>query len=279
MDNALQKYAVIGDPVAHSLSPLMHNAAFKALGISAEYSAIHVTPEELANFVNKARTDLSGFNITVPHKVAIFPFLDEVSNIAVVSKSVNTVSVKDNKLYGDSTDGYGISTAIMEHFGIPVENNSFTIIGAGGSATAMSFYFATMKAKNLFIINRTLATAEKLAKELSDKFPSQKIDCAQLGDKQNLMNFIQNSDVIIQTSSLGLKDGDSSPIRQEFFLPGKFYYDTIYKKTAFLTYAESAGCIYANGLSMLLHQGARSFEIWTGHKAPIEIMRIALEKK
>lgn len=270
-------YAVIGDPVAHSLSPQMHNSAFRALNLNAEYIAVHVKPEALANFAENARTNLAGFNITVPHKADIIKFLDGISEQAKLCGSVNTVKVTDNgSLFGDSTDGYGIETAIFESFGTKILGNSFMMIGAGGSSRAISFHLLSNGLAKLHIANRSIDRVADLAHDLENNFGENRLEVCILEDKTKMARFIESSSVIIQTSSLGLKTGDQSPLPPEYFLPGKFYYDTIYQKTQFLKNAREKGCAAADGLSMLLHQGAKSFEIWTGLKAPIEAMRKAL---
>ena len=270
-------YAVIGDPVAHSLSPQMHNSAFQALGINAKYVAIRVESKGLANFAETAGRDLAGFNITVPHKSGIIEFLDVISGQAKLCGSVNTVKIaEDGKLFGDSTDGYGLETAIVESFGIKIHDNSFMMIGAGGSSRAISFHLLSNGLAKLHIANRSLERVVALAHDLKKTFGENKVEVCTLDEKNKMARFIGNSSVIIQTSSLGLNDGDPSPLPCEYFLPDKFYYDTIYKRTAFLKNAEEKGCASAGGLSMLLHQGAKSFEIWTGLKAPVEVMRKAL---
>ena len=122
------KFAVIGDPIAHSLSPAMQNAGIRALGLDAEYFAVHVKQEQLREFTEQARRGLAGFNITVPHKNAIIPFLDEISREAEVAGSVNTVTVESGRLYGDTTDGYGLAQALREAFSFEPENASITLM-------------------------------------------------------------------------------------------------------------------------------------------------------
>lgn len=269
-------YAVIGDPIAHSLSPLMQNAAFRAAGIDADYSAIHVKPDDLAKFVKKAKKELDGFNITVPHKNAIIPFLDEISENAKLSGSVNTVTVTDGKLKGDSTDGYGLETALRESFNIGVEGNSFCFLGCGGAARATAFYFASKKAKSILFINRTLSKADELAAEIGKAFKNVKLGACSPLDDALVKEFLDESNVLIQCTSLGLKPDDPPPIDLDVLPDRICLYETIYKKTALLKYAEKTGSPNADGRSMLLHQGAKSFSIWTGVKAPVEVMREAL---
>lgn len=152
-------YAVIGCPVSHSLSPVMHNAALKALGLDAEYIAVLVPKEELEAFTLDARKNLAGFNITVPHKNAVIPFLDEISRDAELSGSVNTVTVSDGKLSGVSTDGYGLEAALAESFRYVIRDSSVTFIGCGGVVKALTFHCPARNQKDSFV-NRTLETAE-----------------------------------------------------------------------------------------------------------------------
>jgi shikimate dehydrogenase len=163
------KYAVIGDPINHSVSPAMQNAGFMAAGLSERYGKYHVKPEDLAEFVEFARKNLYGFNATVPHKSALIPLLDEIAPAALAAHSVNTVIVRDGKLYGDSTDGYGLESALKEAFDLDIANSNIVMLGAGGAAQATAFEFVQRKAKSLTIINRTRSKAEDLAVQLSGK--------------------------------------------------------------------------------------------------------------
>ena len=269
-------YAVIGDPIAHSLSPVMHNAAFRALNLDAEYIAVHVKLEDLESFTRDARRKLAGFNITVPHKKNIIPFLDEVESSARLAGSVNTVTVLDGRLIGCSTDGYGLETALKEAFGFSVPGGSLVFIGCGGAARAVSFYFAARGLRKLFILNRTVATAETLAAELREHFPSFQVEVAALSDSEKAGAFLLQAEAAVQCTSLGLRPDDPPPLAPELLPPEIRLFDTIYKPTPLLKYAKAHGIAHAAGLGMLLHQGARSFTIWTGVEAPVEAMRAAL---
>lgn len=269
-------YAVIGSPIAHSLSPAMQNAAFQALGMDGEYIAVHVPPEEVGAFVADARKRLAGFNITVPHKNAVIPFLDEIDPEAAPAGSINTVTNLDGHLKGTSTDGYGLENALKEAFHYHVHGNSAVFLGCGGAARAVAFHFARKGLKTLFFLNRTLSTAQSLAEEIAAHFPSLEIRTASIADLTAAEEFLNRSTAAIQCTSLGLKSDDPAPIPPEL-LPQKIcFFDTIYKRTPLLRYAEEKGIPHADGLGMLLHQGAKSFSIWTGREAPLEAMRKAL---
>ncbi|HCG26879.1 MAG TPA: shikimate dehydrogenase [Lentisphaeria bacterium] len=269
-------YAVIGCPVSHSLSPVMHNAALKALGLDAEYIAVLVPKEELEAFTLDARKNLAGFNITVPHKNAVIPFLDEISRDAELSGSVNTVTVSDGKLSGVSTDGYGLEAALAESFRYVIRDSSVTFIGCGGVVKALTFHFALHGIRKIHLLNRTLETAEKLAATLKEEFPLLSVETASISDDEKVGTFLNDSRLAVQCTSLGLKPEDPSPIRPELLPRDIFFYDTIYKRTKLYAYAEEHGIPAASGLSMLLHQGAKSLSIWTGLEAPVEVMRKAL---
>ena len=271
------KFAVIGDPIAHSLSPAMHNAALEALDLQGNYEAVRVPLEELPDFADYARKNLNGFNITVPHKQNIIPLLDEITEAAAFADSVNTVTVKDGKLYGDSTDGYGLATALNEAFGLSVHGAKIVFIGCGGAAHAVATYFAMQGAARISILNRSVEKAKDLAGKLKTKYPEMIAEAFSISDPEMIKKAMTGADVAIQCTSLGLKPDDPAPIPPELLPDGICYYDTIYKRTALYQAAETKGLRCAAGLGMLLHQGARSLEIWTGRKAPIEVMRAALE--
>jgi len=269
-------YTVIGNPIAHSKSPLMHNAAFKALRIDAVYSATKVTDDELQSFTEKAKEELKGFNVTVPHKNTVMQFLDEISKESIAAGSVNTVTVKDGRLIGDTTDGYGLQSALKEAFDVDVKGGRFLFLGAGGTVKAVTARFLSQGAEGIYIMNRTVSKAEDIADNLKKYFPGKDIRFGSIEDHSLLAELMEDVEVVIQATSLGLKESDPSPISADLMNPNVCMFDTIYKKTPFLKNAEKTGCRYAGGIGMLLHQGARSFEIWTGKKPDIEIMRKAL---
>lgn len=272
----MKKYAVIGDPIKHSLSPVMQNAGIDALGEDAEYIKVHVTEDGLDEFVEYAKKELSGFNITVPHKKNIIPYLDEISDAARLSESVNTVKVNDGKLSGTSTDGYGLKMGIKEAFDIDVPGQNFCFVGCGGAVQAVAFYFASCGIGELSFINRTVSKAEKLVVKLSEAYSNVNFLCCSPKDESLIEGFINNASVVIQGTSLGLNADDPCPLDEKFFNDSTYYYDTIYKKTKFLKYASEAGAKTADGRSMLLYQGAKALSIWTGKEAPVELMRDAL---
>lgn len=273
------KYAVIGNPVAHSKSPQMQNAGFEYYGMGSIYGKIHVEPEELAEFVEYARKNLSGFNITVPYKQDIISFVDEISDVAELSHSVNTVKIENGRFYATSTDGVGLATALQVHFNKDVKNLKVTFAGAGGAAQAAAWYFACNGVKSIFIANRSVAKAQQLAAALKKAFPALECDVCEISDRTKMSDFFKKSDVLIQSTSVGLKESDGAPFALDMLdgMSDLCVYDLIYKETELLKYCHTAGIPCANGSDMLLYQGAASFEFWTGKKAPVEEMRKGLE--
>ncbi len=269
------KYVVIGDPVAHSLSPEMQNAGFEALGLGRCYGKLHVTKEAFSEFIKFARENLKGFNITVPHKQTIIPYLDSISHEAGLTGSVNTVIIKAGALHGCSTDGYGLENALREAFDFDLSGGKVLFTGCGGAVRATAFHFAARGAKALYFANRTLSKAKALSLKISGNYPDCECSCCALNDGEALKNFIARASVVVQGSSLGLKDSDPVPLNPAL-LADVCFYETIYKETPLLRAAGEAGLRTADGRTMLLHQGARSLELWTGRKAPLEKMRRAL---
>ena len=275
LENEFVKYAVIGDPVAHSVSPAMQNAGFMAAGLDERYGKYHVKPDELADFTEFARHNLYGFNATVPHKSALIDLLDEVAPAALAANSVNTVSVRNGKLYGDSTDGYGLETALKEAFDLDIANSRIVMLGAGGAAQATAFEFVSRQAAHLTIVNRTKSKAEALAEHLS----GQSTLLTALGNDETdlIAQAITQADVVIQATSAGLHESDAPPLELELLRDAAAIFDMIYKNTAVLQYAQKHNIPCADGRGMLLHQGAKSFSIWTERRAPVAAMRAALD--
>lgn len=271
-------YAVIGWPVAHSLSPQLQNAAFEYYRLGAPYGKCAVPPEELNDFAANARTRLAGFNVTVPHKRQIIAALDEITPEAETVQSVNTVSVRSGRLYGDSTDGYGLAMALQDAFALPVAGHAFCFLGAGGAAQAAAGYFATHRAKELFIVNRSIARAADLAERLNGLCPSCRCHAVAASDLPAVRRAVAAAEVVIQATSLGVRPDDPPPLSETVLAEAKRCFDTIYHPTAFQRAAAGRGIPVADGRGMLLHQGARSFELWTGKPAPVEAMRAALEE-
>jgi shikimate dehydrogenase len=273
------RYAVIGWPVHHSVSPQMQQAAFDALDLPAHYERRAVAPEELAAAVEQLRNEgFAGWNVTVPHKQDIIPFLDEIDSGARRAGSVNTVLNRQGVLTGYSTDGYGLAAAVKESFGIDVTDRKFLFIGCGGAARAASIYFAAQGARELVLVNRTLARAEAVAGIAAAVAPDCQISCLRPDQSDRIARALRNCDAVIQSTSLGLRSDDPMPLDPELISARLAVMDMIYRQTPFLAAVAARGCRTADGRGMLLHQGARSFMLWTGQPAPVQAMREALER-
>ncbi len=271
------RLAVFGDPVAHSASPQMHNAALEALGIDARYTRVHVRPEELAEALRLvAAAGFIGVNLTIPHKAAAVPLLDGVDDHAAMLGVVNTVRVAaDGALHGSNTDGPGFVRAVRAEFGVELAGASVMILGAGGGAgRALAMQCAMEGCARLFLVNRTVEKAHALADVLRARFPG--THCA-VADAPGTLD---GMDLVVNASSVGLQAGDVSPIPAEAMPSRLRVFDTVYRRdgesTPLLAAAQAAGARTAGGLSLLLHQGALSFERWFDRPAPLEVMRGAL---
>lgn len=281
------KLSVFGDPVAHSKSPVFHNAALKACGIDAQYVKIHVRPEELADaFKALPKSGLLGTNVTIPHKAGALAAVDEVDDYARESGAVNTVVVSGDKLVGFNTDGPGLVRAIREEFYVDLRDLRVMVLGAGGGAgRAIAVQCARENCERLVLVNRTAEKAQTLAQELSPYFrsdrligPIDRIQAIPL-EERALRDQLAHVDLVINASAVGMKRTDPPLIPAGLITANLMVYDTVYAagKSRLLEDAEAAGARGANGLSMLLHQGALSFEIWFDRNAPLDAMRKALQ--
>ncbi|MBO0694471.1 MAG: shikimate dehydrogenase [Verrucomicrobia bacterium] len=280
------RLGVLGDPVAHSLSPEIQNAALRACGINVQYARFHIRPNELRSALRFLRNlDFVGVNLTVPHKIAGFVQIDETDESATRVGAVNTIRVHDKKLIGSNTDGEGFLRAIRTEFSVDVRDLRVMIIGAGGgTGRAIAWQCALENCERLVLVNRTLEKANALADRLRSFFMEPRV----LGPAARLVAIpieepamriqLADIDLIVNATPLGMNPSDPSPIPGRLLAPHHMVFDCVYapSKTALLQAAEQAGARSANGLSMLLHQGALSFSIWFDREAPIEAMRAAL---
>lgn len=273
------RLGVFGDPVAHSKSPAMHNAALRAGGIDAAYCRLHIRPTELEPALHLLpRLGFIGTNVTIPHKAAVLAAVDEADDYARQSKAVNTVVVRDQRLLGFNTDGPGLVRAIREEFGAELSDLRVLLLGAGGGAgRAIAVQCAREKCQRLVLANRTVEKAKTLAGELALSFRASRIEALPM-DTTVLKAQMADIDLIINATSIGMNPSDPALFPASMLAPHLMVYDTIYtaELTPLLRAANEAGARAANGLSMLLHQGALSFEIWFNRPAPLEAMRDAL---
>ncbi|MET1014103.1 MAG: shikimate dehydrogenase [Paenisporosarcina sp.] len=259
-------YAVIGDPISHSLSPQMHSKWFEALNMNATYIPIHVPKEQLHQSINALRLlGVSGWNVTIPHKETIIPLLDRLSESAKWMGAVNTVVVeKDGTLTGHNTDGEGFVSSLEEMVGHHLKELQVLIIGAGGAARGIAFSLKAAGYESISFTNRTLTTAEKLVKEVGG-YKALTIQSAE----ESLNDF----QLIIQTTPLGMKSAENIlPISLDLLNPSAIVADIVYNPllTPFLLQAEKKGAKIVNGLGMFVHQGALSFKMWTTEQPDTE---------
>ncbi|MCX5687820.1 MAG: shikimate dehydrogenase [Candidatus Omnitrophica bacterium] len=269
-------YGVIGWPIKHSLSPAMHNAAFKKFGFKAEYKLFEVRPEELKNFIIN-RKNIAGFNITVPHKEKCIELLDSIDPLAGSIGAVNTVVIKNDKLIGYNTDSHGFITALEKDLEFKVKGKSIFLLGSGGASRAVSFALAANGAKKIVLTDLFLDKVKSLAENIRKFYPICNVNIIE--PKEIYMkNDLSGVDLLINATPIGLKKDDPLLFDKEVFKKGLSVYDLVYnpERTKLMEAAKNTGLKFSGGLGMLLYQGAKSFELWTGEKAPIEVMRNAL---
>jgi len=280
------RLGVFGDPIAHSFSPQIQNAALDACAIEMQYARFHIRVNELRSaLLFLRRLNFVGINITVPHKIAAYAQIDEADESATRPGAVNTIRVRDGKLIGSNTDGEGFLRAIRTEFSIDLRDLRVMIIGAGGgTGRAIAWQCALENCERLVLVNRTLKKANVLADQLRPFFsgprvlgPSARLEAVAL-DEPMMRTQLADIDLIVNATPLGMNPSDPTPVPTRLLAPHHIIFDCVYgpSKTALIRAAEEAGARGANGLSMLLHQGALSFSIWFNREAPINAMRAAL---
>ena len=275
------RLAVLGDPIAQSASPPMQNTALRERNIPIQYVRIHVSSQELPlAFKSLVKAGFIGANLTMPHKQAALPLLDQIDPKAMLMGGVNTVSVHENRLVGFNTDGPGLESAIMEEFGLQLKDCNILVLGGAGGAGRAITVQCFLKGAHPVIANRLKSKGDSLLTEISNSKLGIKADLSKsisMSDVE-LRHAVENSQIIINATPLGMREDDSSPLPDGILTKSHYSFDTVYagRTTRLVRQAEYAGAHSANGLSMLLHQGALSFEIWFGQPAPLELMRKAL---
>ncbi|VAX25064.1 Shikimate 5-dehydrogenase I alpha [hydrothermal vent metagenome] len=265
---------ITGHPIGHSLSPLMHETAALSLGIDLSYKAFDVAPDKLKQFIDRLRAEgIDGLNVTVPHKVAVMEFMDEISGEASAIGAVNTIVNNDGKLTGHNTDGYGLVTSIEVNAGVKIAGKKIFVYGAGGAARAVCHAVYDHDCSRLVIANRTWSKAVEIADGLS----SSNADVTAIGFNSNkLVDSIKTADIIINTTSMGMEGAAPKPPPGiEGVCKGQLVVDIVYRPldTPLLKKARALGAETLDGLWMLIYQGARSFGLWTGEKFPVELIR------
>ncbi|MER3446639.1 MAG: shikimate dehydrogenase [Candidatus Dadabacteria bacterium] len=269
-------YAIFGHPVSHSLSPRMHNAAFRALHLDCVYVPFDVQPRDFETAARAIRAmGISGVNITIPHKESIIFFLDEISPEASLTGAVNTVKNDEGKLIGYNTDVGGFLRSVKEDLGFYPRGSRVAVIGAGGAARAVISALCMNEASEIYLINRTFDKAKRLATEFKRNFKDTQIYALSLDDKEELEKSLGSVCLLVNATSAGMKGIDSVEIPLEILSQGAAVYDLVYdpRETNLVKRMREMGRRASGGLSMLLYQGVESFNIWTGMEAPIEVMR------
>lgn len=277
IDGTTKTVGVFGAPISHTASPAMHNAAFAALKMNRVYLPFHVEPAQLRAALDGVRAmNLVGVNLTVPHKIAALELVDEVDPEARQLGAINTVVVEDGRLIGYDTDGYGFAKAVLEEFNLTLKDKCILVLGAGGAGRAIALKCVLEGAHKVWVANRTPGKSDVILQAAAGADVVEAIPL----DNAALASVIGKVDLMVNATSVGLRPGDSLGLDPALFTPNLHVFDTIYRpaETELLTVAHEAGAKCANGLGMLLHQGARSFEIWTKDvKAPLAKMRQALK--
>ena len=266
---------LLGYPVGHSMSAVMHNAAFEELGLKYRYDLRGVTPAKLGAFMTGEMKDqgVRGANVTIPHKLAVMKYLDEVDREALAVGAVNTIVNVDGSLKGYNTDGLGAIRALEEAYG-ELEGVKAVIVGAGGAARAIGYHLST-RASRVTILNRTLSRAEELAAHLSSMPEcNASVEPSPLR-RSELEEALKEADILINTTPVGMApDVEGTPVDGSLIRPGTLVFDTVYNpmRTRLLRNAEEAGARTLSGLRMLVYQGAAAFKLWTGLEPPVELM-------
>lgn len=263
IDSNTSLYAVVGDPVTHSLSPDMHNSAFSHTGYNGIYLALRV--KDIAPAISGIKAlNIKGASITIPHKVAVMEFLDQIDEKALKIGAVNTVIIRQDLLIGYNSDCTGAIKALSEKTGIT--GKDVAIIGAGGAARAIGFGIVS-EGGNVTVLNRSIKHGEQLAKDLRS-------------DYRPLAEFKKvRCQILINTTPVGMfPDIEAMPVQKKDIKKEMVVMDIVYNplKTRLLKEAEDIGCITIDGVSMFVYQGAYQFQLWTGIKAPVDIMKKAV---
>lgn len=279
-------FGVIGHPISHSLSPVMHAAAFRALHLDALYEPFEVSPRFLAPMLRGLMlAGVDGLNVTVPLKEAVLPLLDRADPDARAIGAVNTILIKDRRMTGYNTDGIGLRMALQE-LGWPAcraarrgagrrpRPTCTVILGAGGAARAVAWELSRLRGSCLTIANRHLERAQRLARWLSRARPRVCVKAVPLEDVT-----LDDADVVVNATTVGMRASDGLLIDPARLRQGTLVYDLVYhRQTRLVQAARRRGCVAANGLSMLLYQGAASLRLWLHREPPIAVMRNALTR-
>jgi len=270
-------YGIIGCPVSHSLSPLMHNAAMRLAGINGVYVPFFVDPANLWHAVNGMRAlQLAGFNVTIPHKTAIMPLLDELSPTAVLAGAVNTVVNQGGRFIGHNTDGDGLVASLQQDLGCTVAGARVVLIGAGGAARGALAALCCSGVDSVLVVNRTIDSAATLVEFFADTFPRVVLRFSGFDDQ--LEAVLPETDLIINATPIGMEGEKNDRLMLALLSGHAKVYDMVYSPplTPFLAEAQALGHKVANGVGMLVAQGELAFSLWHGKPAGAGVMRKVL---
>ena len=268
---------LLGSPVKHSLSPIMHNLSFAHEGLDFVYLAFDVKSDEIGEALSSLKIlNFRGCNLTMPLKISCLPYIDELSKVSMLCRAVNTITYEDGKLYGTSTDGAGFYDSLLDH-GFDVKGETVTLLGAGGAATSIAAEMAVRGVKHIAIFQRKSATFKR-AEEFAERVNSETdchVEVIDMKDDVSLKKSIAESALLLNATNVGMGSDENSLVPENFLRKSLIVSDIIYhpEKTTLLKEAENAGSPFFNGKDMLLFQGAKSFELWTGRKMPVEFIR------
>lgn len=277
INSETELYAIIGDPVEHSVSPIMQNVAFRHLDLNCVYLAFQVKPSNLKGAIEGLKTlGIRGFNVTIPHKVSVMKYLDEVDSKAVEIGAVNTVLNRNGKLIGYNTDGAGALEALRAE-GAVLDGGKVILLGAGGAAKALAFALSPLT-HCLVILNRTESRAVLLASEIATMFDIEVT--GRVLTREILIEELENTDIVINATPVGMHPKtDVTLLRRNLIRSDMTIFDLIYNppETLLIREAKAAGAKWINGIKMLVYQGALSFQIWTGASPSSEEMLRVVE--
>jgi shikimate dehydrogenase len=270
-------YGIFGYPIGHSLSPLMHNTAFAYHGLDAVYLPFAIRPAYLKIAVKSIPAlPICGVNVTIPHKQAVMAWMDELSPEARLIGAVNTIHLRDGRLHGYNTDGIGFLRA-LEEVGGDVVGRTVMLLGAGGAARAIAVQLCLSGIRRLLLANRTQTRAEELAGFLKQTISYADISVVTMGES-SLAVHLPDTDIVVNATSIGMQPHDPMLLPSTALSPQHLVCDIVYRPlhTPLLRAAQRQGARTVDGLGMLLHQGAKAFEIWTGHAFPLALIRARL---
>lgn len=275
MDSHTLLFGVIGDPVRHSRSPVMHNRAFAETGFNGVYAAFHVTPDKLGEAIAGMRAlGFGGLNVTIPHKVAVMDYLDDIDESAQAAGAVNTIVHREGRLIGYNTDGIGYVRSLKEEAEPDLAGKTVVVLGSGGAARGIVWALLREKPARVVLANRTAEKAMRLAERFKGA-PA----AVEAVPWEALRRVCAEADIVVNTTSVGMAPNtEETPVDPAWLRPGAVASDIVYNplKTAFLAGAEARGCRIHGGLGMFVYQGACAFEYWTGRPAPVQAMREAV---